>query len=63
MDRMRADYLTMRKHWQADGWTDEELAEADRGVRRAVDKGEQTMIESWADWLAGLAADVRGAGR
>lgn len=57
---MRADYVLVRRWWkESEGWTEAELAEADRDVKRVVDKGDQELIGCWANWLAGLAEDIR----
>lgn len=60
LDTMRTDYVLVRRKWKdVDGWTDEELAEADRGVKAAVDSGDAERIALWANWLAGLAEEIR----
>lgn len=57
---MRADYVLVRRWWkEAEGWTEAELAEADRGVKAAVDSNDAERIALWANWLAGLAEEVR----
>lgn len=57
---MRADYVLVRRWWkEAEGWTEADLAEADRDVKRVVDKGDQELIACWANWLAGLAEEIR----
>lgn len=60
LDTMRADYVTARRWWRdADGWSEADLADADRGVKAAVDKGDQEIIACWANWLASIAEEVR----
>lgn len=60
LDTMRRDYVLVRRWWQnADGWIEAELAEADRGVKAAVDSGDAERIALWANWLAGLAEEIR----
>lgn len=60
LDSMRTDYVLVRRWWRdADGWTDEELAEADAGVKAAVDSRDADRIALWANWLAGLAENIR----
>lgn len=60
LNTMRADYVLVRRWWKdADGWTEAELAEADRGVKAVVDRDDTEMIASWAGWLAGLAEEIR----
>lgn len=60
LDTMRADYVLVRRWWkEAEGWTEADLAEADRDVKRVVDKGDQELIACWANWLAGLAEEIR----
>lgn len=57
---MRADYVLVRRWWkEAEGWTEADLAEADRGVKAAVDSKDAERIALWANWLAGLAEDIR----
>lgn len=57
---MRADYVLVRRWWkEAEGWTEADLAEADRGVKAAVDSKDTERIALWANWLAGLAEDIR----
>lgn len=57
---MRADYVLVRRWWkEAEGWTEADLAEADRGVKAAVDSNDAERIALWANWLAGLAEDIR----
>jgi len=57
---MRADYVLVRRWWkEAEGWTDAELAEADRGAKAAVDSNDAERIALWANWLAGLAEEIR----
>ncbi len=60
LDTMRADYVLVRRWWKdADGWTEAELAEADRGVRLVVERKDAELIACWAGWLATLAEDIR----
>lgn len=60
LDMMRADYVLVRRWWkESEGWTEAELAEADRGVKAAVDSGDAGRIALWANWLAGLAEEIR----
>ncbi|MDT3708156.1 MAG: hypothetical protein ROZ09_15145 [Thiobacillus sp.] len=60
LDTMRADYVLVRRWWKdAEGWTEAELAEADRGVRRVVERKDAELIACWAAWLATLAEDIR----
>lgn len=57
---MRADYVLVRRWWkEAEGWTEADLAEADRGVKAAVDSNDAERIALWANWLAGMAEEVR----
>ncbi len=60
LDTMRADYTLVRRWWKdAEGWTEAELAEADRGVRLVVERKDAELIACWAGWLATLAEDIR----
>lgn len=60
LDTMRADYVLVRRWWkEAEGWTEADLVEADRGVKAAVDSGDAERIALWANWLAGLAEEIR----
>lgn len=60
LDRMRADYVLVRRWWRdADGWTADELEEADRGVRAAVDGEDAGLLACWAGWLAVEAEHIR----
>lgn len=60
LSTMRADYVLVRRWWkEAEGWTEADLAEADRGVKAAVDSNDAERIALWANWLAGLAEEVR----
>lgn len=60
MDTMRADYALVRRWWEeAEGWTEAELAEADRGVRTVVERKDTELIACWAAWLAQLAEEIR----
>lgn len=60
LSRMRTDYSLVRRWWkESDGWTEAELAEADRGVKAAVDSGDAERIALWANWLARMAEDIR----
>lgn len=60
LNTMRADYVLVRRWWKdAEGWTEAELAEADRGVRLVVDRNDTELIACWAGWLTGLAEDIR----
>ncbi|MBC2731366.1 hypothetical protein [Thiobacillus sp.] len=60
LNAMRADYVLVRRWWKdADGWTEAELAWADRGVKAVVDRDDTEMIACWAGWLAGLAEEIR----
>lgn len=57
---MRADYVLVRRWWKdADGWSEADLAEADRGVRQVVERKDAELIACWAVWLAGLAEEIR----
>lgn len=60
LDTMRADYTLVRRWWkEADGWTEAELAEADRGVRLVVERKDAELIACWAGWLAHKAEEIR----
>lgn len=60
LNTMRADYVLVRRWWkEAEGWSEADLAEADRDVKRVVDKGDQELITCWANWLAGMAEEIR----
>ncbi len=60
LSTMRADYVLVRRRWKnAEGWTEADLAEADRGVKAAIDSNDAERIALWAYWLAGLAEDIR----
>lgn len=60
LSTMRADYVLVRRWWkEAEGWTEADLAEADRGVKAAVDSNDAERIALWANWLAGMAEEVR----
>lgn len=57
---MRADYrLVKRWWWESEGWSDVDLAEADDGIKAAVDKGDAELIACWANWLAKKANEIR----
>lgn len=60
LNPMRTDYVLVRRWWkESEGWTEAELDEADRGVKAAVDSGDAERIALWANWLAGLAEEIR----
>lgn len=60
LNTMRADYVLVRRWWkEADGWTEAELAEADRGVAGVVERKDAELIACWAAWLAKLAEEIR----
>lgn len=60
LDSMRADYRLVRRRWrEADGWSEADLQEADDAVKAAVDGGDGELIACWANWLAGLAKEIR----
>ncbi len=60
LDTMRADYVLVRRWWkEADGWSEADLAEADRGVRAVVERKDAELIACWAAWLAKLAEEIR----
>lgn len=60
LNTMRADYVLVRRWWKdADGWTEAELAEADRGIKAVVARNDTELIACWASWLAGLAEEIR----
>lgn len=60
LDTMRADYTLVRRWWKdAEGWTEADLAEADRGVRLVVERKDVELIACWAGWLGKLAEDIR----
>lgn len=60
LNTMRADYVLVRRWWKdAEGWTEADLAEADRGVRTVVERKDTVLIACWAGWLAGLAEEIR----
>jgi hypothetical protein len=60
LETMRADYVLIRRWWKdADGWTDAELEEADRGVRKVVERKDAELIACWAAWLARQAEEIR----
>jgi len=61
MDSLRADYRLVRRWWrESDGWCDADLAEADDGIKAAVDMGDAELIACWANWLSKKANDIRG---
>lgn len=60
LDTMRTDYTLVRRWWKyAEGWTEADLAEADRGVRLVVENKDAELIACWAGWLARMAEDIR----
>lgn len=60
LDTMRVNYTLVRRWWMnAEGWTEAELAEADRGVHLVVERKDAELIACWAGWLATLAEDIR----
>ncbi|OJW77992.1 hypothetical protein [Thiobacillus sp. 65-1402] len=60
LNTMRADYVLVRRWWkESEGWTEADLAEADRGVKAAVDSNDAERIALWANWLAGMAEEIR----
>lgn len=60
INTLKDDYTTVRRWWKdAEGWTEAELAEADRGVRLVVERKDAELIACWAAWLATLAEDIR----
>ena len=60
LDTMREDYRLVRRWWrERDGWSETDLVEADAGVKAAVDGGDIELIACWANWLAGLAKEIR----
>ena len=60
LDSMRADYRLVRRWWrESEGWSESDLVEADDAVKAAVDGGDIELIACWANWLAGLAKEIR----
>lgn len=60
LDTMREDYRLVRRWWrERDGWSEADLVEADVAVKAAVDGGDLELITCWANWLAGLAKEIR----
>lgn len=60
LNQMRTDYVTVRRWWKdAEGWSEADLAEADRGVRQVVERKDAELIDCWAAWLAKLAEEIR----
>lgn len=60
---LRTDYALVRRKWaEVEGWTAEELAEADRGIKAAVEGKDVEHLARWAAWIAGLAEDIRRLG-
>lgn len=60
IETMRADYVLVRRWWkEAEGWSEADLAEADRGVRRVVERKDAELIACWSAWLAKLAEEIR----
>lgn len=60
LDSMRADYRLVRKWWrERDDWSEADLLDADAAVKAAVDGGDVELITCWANWLAGLAKEIR----
>lgn len=57
---MRVDYRLVRRWWaESDGWSEADLVEADVVVKAAVDSGDVELITCWANWLAGIAKNIR----
>lgn len=57
---MRADYRLVRRWWrESEGWSESDLAEADASIKAEVDGGDVELIACWANWLAGLAKEIR----
>lgn len=57
---LRIDYALVRKQWaDVDGWSAEELAEADCGIKAAVEGNDVEQLACWANWIAGLAEEIR----
>lgn len=60
LDSIRADYKLVRRWWrESDGWSEADLAEADEGIKTAVDGGDAELIGCWANWLAAKAKEIR----
>lgn len=59
-DSIRADYRLVRKWWrESEGWSEADVAEADKCIKAAVDSGDAELIACWANWLAGIAKPMR----
>lgn len=57
---MRDDYRVVRRFWaEVEGWSEADLAEVDAGIKADVAGGDAKLIGCWADWLAGLAGEIR----
>lgn len=60
LEVLRADYKLVRRWWrESEGWSDADLAEADAGIKAAVDGGDVELLGCWANWLAGIAKERR----
>lgn len=60
LEVLRADYKLVRRWWrESEGWSETDLAEADAGIKAAVDGGDAELVGCWANWLAGMAKELR----
>lgn len=60
LEVLRADYKQVRRWWrESEGWSEADLADADDGIKAAVDSGDVELIGCWANWLAGIAKEIR----
>lgn len=60
LEKLRGNYLLVRNWWRkADGWTDADLQEADAGIKKAIDSGDDELINCWADWIEKKAIGIQ----
>ena len=60
IEALRVDYRLVRRWWrESEGWSEADLADADAAIKAAVDGGDAELIGCWANWLAGIAKEIR----
>jgi hypothetical protein len=60
LEKLRGNYLLVRNWWRkADGWTEADLQEADAGIRKAIDSGDDELIACWVSWIEKKAIQIQ----
>lgn len=57
--KMRADFERVAEsRLRCGAWSAADVRELGEVIKRAVDKGDQDLMQGWAQWLADLSADI-----